>query len=142
MRIWSLHPQYLDAKGIVALWRETLFAKNVLEGNTKGYKNHPQLSRFKALDKPAEAIHQYLSEVYKEALVRGYHFDASKFILPLSPVIIPVTRGQLAYEGQHLLKKLQQRDPARFEKLKNTGKFKTHPMFKIVPGGVEDWEIV
>lgn len=41
MRIWSVHPQYLDAKGIVALWRETLLAKNVLEGNTKGYKNHP-----------------------------------------------------------------------------------------------------
>ena len=40
MRIWSLHPKYLDAKGIVALWRETLLAKHVLEGKTKGYKNH------------------------------------------------------------------------------------------------------
>jgi len=62
MRIWSVHPKYLDAKGIVALWRETLLAKNVLEGNTKGYKNHPQLTRFKAIEKPLEAINQYLAE--------------------------------------------------------------------------------
>jgi len=42
MRIWSIHPKYLDAKGLVALWRETLLAKHVLEGKTKGYTNHPQ----------------------------------------------------------------------------------------------------
>jgi hypothetical protein len=30
MRIWSLHPKYLDSKGLVALWRESLLAKNVL----------------------------------------------------------------------------------------------------------------
>ena len=47
MRIWSLHPRYLDAKGLVAVWRETLLAKHVLEGKTKGYKNHPQLNRFR-----------------------------------------------------------------------------------------------
>jgi len=50
MRIWSLHPKYLDAKGLVALWRETLLAKNVLEGKTTGYRNHPQLERFKRTD--------------------------------------------------------------------------------------------
>jgi len=48
MRLWSLHPSYLDAKGLVALWREGLLAKAVLNGQTKGYKNHPQLERFKS----------------------------------------------------------------------------------------------
>lgn len=47
MRIWSLHPKYLDTKGLVALWRETLLAQHVLSGKTKRYKNHPQLARFK-----------------------------------------------------------------------------------------------
>lgn len=37
MRIWSLHPSYLDAKGLVALWRETLLAQKVLLGATVGY---------------------------------------------------------------------------------------------------------
>ena len=47
MRLWSVHPKYLDSKGLVALWREALLAKQVLEGGTKGYRNHPQLDRFK-----------------------------------------------------------------------------------------------
>jgi hypothetical protein len=51
MRIWSIHPKYLDIKGLVALWREALLAKHVLEGRTKGYRNHPQLDRFKLADK-------------------------------------------------------------------------------------------
>jgi len=46
MRIWSLHPKYLDAKGLVALWRDALLARHVLQGKTTGYKNHPQLNRF------------------------------------------------------------------------------------------------
>ena len=64
MRIWSLHPKYLDSKGLVALWRETLLAKHVLEGKTKGYKNHPQLNRFKEIKDPIGVINQYLSEIY------------------------------------------------------------------------------
>lgn len=48
MRLWSIHPKYLDAKGLVALWREGLLALAVLEGKTNGYRNHPQLERFRA----------------------------------------------------------------------------------------------
>ena len=46
MRLWSLHPKYLDIKGLVACWREGLLARKVLLDQTKGYKNHPQLIRF------------------------------------------------------------------------------------------------
>lgn len=141
MRIWSLHPEYLDAKGIVALWREALLAKNVLEGKTKGYKNHPQLTRFKVLNDPVSAIDQYLSEVYKEALSRGYSFDPKKFILLNDKIEITVTKGQVAFENAHLLNKLQKRDPERFEKLKSIRKLKTHPIFRIIQGKVENWEI-
>lgn len=34
----------MDTKGLVALWRESLLAKNVLENKTKGYKNHLKLT--------------------------------------------------------------------------------------------------
>ena len=37
IRIWTLHPKYLDAKGLVAVWREALLAKHVLENKAKGY---------------------------------------------------------------------------------------------------------
>ena len=37
MRLWSLHPRCLDAKGLVALWREGLLAQEVLRGKTRDY---------------------------------------------------------------------------------------------------------
>jgi len=67
MRLWSLHPKYLDSKGLVALWRETLLAKHVLEGKTKGYRNHPQLDRFKLSEDPLAAINYYLQMIYEES---------------------------------------------------------------------------
>ncbi|MGC2462396.1 MAG: pyrimidine dimer DNA glycosylase/endonuclease V [Steroidobacteraceae bacterium] len=32
MRQWPLHPRYLDARGLVALWREALLAQAVRRG--------------------------------------------------------------------------------------------------------------
>lgn len=142
MRIWSLHPQYLDTKGLLALWRETLLARHVLEGKTKGYRNHPQLSRFRAAADPAGSINQYLCSVYDEAVVRGYQFDHTKIHQDFTPVILPVTRGQVTYETTHLLRKLQIRDPARHTALMAVKRVKTHPMFRIIPGGVEPWEVI
>lgn len=142
MRIWSLHPQYLDAKGLVALWRETLLAKNVLLGLTKGYKNHPQLNRFKETADPVAAINQYLGEVYAEALRRGYNFNKEKFDASHVPSIIKVTCGQVAYERQHLLKKLLVRDRARYETFFQDDTTELHPLFEMTEGGIEDWEVL
>jgi Pyrimidine dimer DNA glycosylase len=142
MRIWSLHPKYLDAKGLVALWRETLLAKHVLLGKTKGYRNHPQLNRFKDQLKPAERIDQYLSEVYHEANRRGYHFNKEKIDWDFKSGFVSVTTGQLAYERKHLLNKLKQRDKELYEAYKPIETFDPHPMFMLVPGKIEDWEII
>src|SRR6187549_2912202 len=98
MRIWSLHPKYLDTKGLVALWRETLLAKHVLEGKTKGYKNHPQLNRFKTTKAPLDSINQYLSEVYTEASRREFNFDKNKINWNFKKIKLSVTKGQLSYE--------------------------------------------
>lgn len=140
MRLWSLHPKYLDAKGLVALWREALLAKNVLEGNTKGYKNHPQLVRFKESPNPVEAIHQYLAHVHQEACDRGYRFDPEKFCCKENPLNLSVTTGQLDYERVHLLNKLKIRDYERFCKFLEVNGTEVHPMFTPVAGPIEDWE--
>ncbi len=142
MRIWSLHPQYLDTKGLVALWRETLLAKHVLEWKTKGYKNHPQLNRFKGLPNPVNAINAYLAEVYHEAERRGYTFAREKIQWGFTPENIAVTDGQIFYETKHLLRKLEIRDPERYKKLKDKKSLTTHPLFQITAGEIESWEIV
>ena len=78
MRLWSLHPKYLDPQGLVALWRETLLAQAVLRGETRGYRNHPQMDRFKNSTAPLAAISLYLKGIHAEAVARGYTFDKSK----------------------------------------------------------------
>lgn len=142
MRIWSLHPKYLDSKGLAALWRETLLAKNVLEGKTKGYKNHPQLNRFKELKQPVEAINQYLSFVYDEAINRAYNFNKDKINWKFKPVEMQVTSGQIQYERLHLLRKLEIRDNNRYTEFSNNAETLPHPMFKIINGGIEKWEVI
>ena len=141
MRIWSLHPQHLDAKGLVALWRETLLAQKVLRGETKGYRNHPQLARFKKHPEPLQAIAAYLHEVQREAGCRGYNFDVSKIGAHGKVRRIPVTDGQVAYEWAHLRAKLKLRDAAAYERSRDI-KPALHPLFRLVSGEVEDWEVV
>ncbi len=142
MRIWSLHPKYLDTKGLVALWRETLLAKNVLEGKTKGYKNHPQLYRFQNSKQPLDSINFYLYKLWLEASSRNYNFDKSKFILIEDIERIPVTKGQIEFERNHLLGKLKERDRYKQNEVLIVSNIEVHPLFKIVEGKIELWEKV
>lgn len=142
MRLWSIHPKYLDAKGLVALWRETLLAQNVILGKTEGYKNHPQLKRFKDTQSPRKTIASYLETIYQEALKRGYKFDKSKIKNQVLPITINVTTGQIAYEYEHLLKKLKQRDEELYKTFSSLEKVELNPLFKEIDGEVEPWEVV
>ncbi len=141
MRIWTLHPQYLDVKGLTAAWREGLLAVKVLRGETKGYRNHPQLTRFRVLADPAGAMTAYLSIVCDEAERRGYRFERSKLNGP-AQFTLEATDGQLQYEWQHLLHKLEVRDSSRHAALQAVGSPLPHPFFTIKPGPIEPWERV
>jgi hypothetical protein len=142
MRLWTVHPRYLDTRGLLALWREGLLAQQVLRNLTSGYRNHPQLKRFKATPDPPAAVAAYLRGVYGEASRRGYHFSEGKIGRDDFGGRIVCTRGQLLYEWEHLKNKLRLRDPARHGELEGTPEPEAHPIFEIVGGGVEDWEVV
>jgi len=141
MRLWSLHPAYLDSRGLVALWREALLAQAVLRGRTRGYRRHPQLRRFADSPAPLAAMASYLRAVRAEAVRRGYRFDARKIgrARPIEP--LPVTRGQLQYELQHLKRKLELRAPAWLAQVPATAPPRPHPVFTMVRGGIAPWEI-
>jgi len=140
MRLWSLHPAYLDARGLVALWREGLLAKAVLTGHTRGYKNHPQLQRFKTHPGKQVAINNYLWAVYEEAEQRGYQFDNSKLDVKSECAKIRVMEGQLNYEWSHLQNKLLVRDRKQYQKNALVVDVKPHPIIQTVPGSIEPWE--
>ena len=142
MRLWTLHPKYLDARGLVALWREALLAQAVLKGLTSGYTRHPQLNRFRASAFPLESIASYLQAVYAEATNRGYCFDVTKITATSSVQSILVTRGQLDYEWAHLAIKLRARAPSWLAKFESVSRPKTHPMFRVIPGPVAEWEVL
>jgi len=140
MRLWSLHPKHLDARGLVALWREALLAQAVLAGKTHGYTKHPQLERFRASKAPLKAIGAYLSEVAREGERRGYKFNSGKIIFPKErSARIAVTDGQLRHEWLHLEKKLLARNR---EKLAENARAKAsaHPIFAVRKGKKEGWE--
>lgn len=140
MRLWTLHPKYLDAVGLVALWREALLARAVLRGRTIGYRQHPQLARFRAEERPVAALNAYLGAVHAEAERRGYTFDRRKLGRPGGERLITEARGQLDYEWAHLMDKLRRRRPERYRELLEVRRPVAHPLFRIVSGPVADWE--
>jgi len=145
MRLWSLHPRYLDVRGLVALWREALLAQAVLKGRTRGYTHHPQLLRFRETAHPTRVIASYLQVIHDEATSRGYHFDRRKIGRVANGGVtlrrIPVTLGQVRYEWQHLQSKLVLRDPDWLEAIETKARGRAlSPVFRIVPGAVEAWE--
>ncbi len=146
MRLWSLHPRYLDRAGLTGGWREALLAQAVLAGRTTGYRTHSQLSRFRLHPDPDAAMGMYLSELADEAQRRGYRFDRARIDRPAAMLQaagvapIPVTQGQVAFEWQHLLAKLALRSPEQHAAAGQVQTPELHPLFVLVPGPVEEWE--
>lgn len=140
MRLWSLHPKYLDRQGLLALWREALLAKAVLRGETRGYTRHPQLERFRAHRHPRSAVNAYLAGIHDEATRRGYAFDRSK-VGPVRPVKpIPVSTGQLEWEWRHLQRKLAARSSEVLARWGQATRPACHRLFRPRPGSVAPWE--
>lgn len=139
MRLWTLHPKYLDRQGLLALWREGLLARAVLREQTRGYRHHPQLQRFRAHAAPALAIDAYLAAVHDEASRRRYTFDRSKINPAPTVAGIVASTGQLGYEWEHLLRKLSVRTPALFDQWRGEAPA-CHPLFLLQPGPVATWE--
>lgn len=161
MRLWTLHPKYLDTKGLVALWREGLGAQRNILGLcgkmplAKGYNNHPQLKRFMKSEDPIRSIGFYLSRVYAEACERGFSFNSklihcSQFVDCTKVQSIKVTSGQVLYESYHLWQKLYDRKSFKESRVNIRNKLnnncvtlEVHNIFKVIISDKrEEWEVV
>jgi Pyrimidine dimer DNA glycosylase len=142
VRLWTIHPSYLDASGLVAAWREGLLAQRVLAGGTRGYTKHPQLLRFRESGDSARGISKYLAEILSEARVRGYSFDSSRIMAfdPRYDERMVVNGGQIRYELELLKWKLERRDPERAEGLRGERPIRLNGAFSEREGPIEAWE--
>lgn len=145
-----MHPRYLDRQGLTACWREGLLAQKVLTGTTRGYRNHPQLERFR-VDPPSSEppwppgapITTYLHGVVDEAEARGYAYDRAKVLAPADDALrVPVTTGQLRHEWWHLREKLRVRSPQVLSRWRDVDVPEPHPLLVVVPGPVASWEVL
>ena len=113
-----------------------------MRGETKGYRSHPQLTRFKSAPDSVGAIANYLRHIYEEALRRGYRFDEAKMAVTDFEGEIIATRGQLLSVWNHLREKLKLRDILKDEEVRMVAEPKAHPLFKMREGEVEAWEVL
>ena len=113
MRIWTLHPKYLDQKRLCGQWTEGVLALKVIAGETTAYENHPQLDRFKD-SLGYVSLQRYLYHVYRESTYRGFKFNPALLRAPISTLQgtipdrerIAVSHEQVAYEYLLLMSKV------------------------------------
>ena len=130
--------------------REGLLAQSVIvrlqNGEKPGYGNHSQLQRFLVSPVSHLLIGTWLTFIHKNASERGYNFNYSKILHPGKLLKLTVTSGQIEYEFKHLQDKLHVRDNKSYwinvVSRMNRKLPKVHPMFEVVGGTVESWEIV
>lgn len=140
MRLWTLHPSYLDGRGLIAAWREALLAQKVLGGGTRGYRSHPQLTRFRAAGDPLASIAAYLQGLADEGTRRGYNFDITRISAAPDFSRLNASLGQVRFEWDHLMSKLEQRAPSLVV-TPMPAEIRVHPLFLLVDGPVADWEV-
>jgi len=130
MRLWTLHPKYLDQKGLVACWREGLLAQAVF-GKSGPYSHHPQLERFASV----QEISFYLVHIYAEAQKRGYNFNYANIQHPNYQFLlsIEVSLGQVVTEAYRLDQKIKERGgtPRENITLDYPLGLEVHPMFSV-----------
>ena len=144
MRLWSIHPRYLDRIGLVALRRESLLARKVLAGEAKENVNHPRLNRFGRHVQTLKAVGDFPAAAREEALNRGYSLDTKKIRTCGSGDKIKLKRRQIEYEFELLLGRLEERTPQKYRALRVVKKeeIEADPLFDIIPGGIEQRERV
>ena len=140
MRLWSIHPRYLDPPGLGGLWREALLAQGIVIGRTTAYRNHPQARRVLEQPDPWGAIHDYLVGVWEEGDRRGYDYKRSRILPHAGSHPMTVPRGQLEYEAALLRLKLEARNPAYLDDLPRPECVPPHPSILVVEGGIAWWE--
>lgn len=133
MRIWKVHPKYLDQKGLSGQWFEAIIAKNSLISKDGYWYNNPQMDIFKNSEDPIDAVNSYLEEVWVEGIRRGYKFKSEYFDDYCPLVTIPITHEDLYSDMNLLGDRVHKRDIDWYNDIWMTGmRVVPHPLFKVI----------
>ena len=146
MRLWTIHPKYLDRQGLVALWREGIGALRELERPVErksNYYKHPQLTPFKNSSQSIPFLKQYLFYVYLEAVNRGYKFNLTKLNMTKYDMKcgIELSTKQIKFEYVHLKDKLMNRRSKLFLRRlpNNFYNMSVNPVFTVIDNDELYW---
>lgn len=70
MRIWDLHPGYLNRQSLLGEHRELHGMVSIIVNNKKGYSRHPETLRWMDFGWALNKRHQFLAA---EMALRGYN---------------------------------------------------------------------
>lgn len=130
MSLWSVHPRYLDNKGLISAWNRGLQLQKQLSTEPARNTGNSQLIMFSRQEKPLHAIGSYLSFIASEGCRRGYKFTHEKILYPnFDEELLPIDSEQLRSENQMLQNRLKTRDKNRYQQLSSQSWPETHPLF-------------
>lgn len=153
MRLWTIHPKYLDGKRLTSQWKEGIqmmhiwkeIGENPEPAKRLGYVSHPQVRRLSNLLVADSGLislllHQHLTAVHEESVQRSYSFN-KKLIDDLAPDCknapkVYVTMGQVAYEFALMATKNNEWS----QKVAIDPYMLCNPIFQVVSGSIESWE--
>lgn len=145
MRVWTIHPKYLNRKELSACWHDGLRALKVLSEPEKYQRFYEGLSVFRVQSEPVYALAKYLQAIGKEGVKRGLQMDLS--LLPEVPkdfrLKIPVSEERIASERKLLTKRLAGLGRWHLRKFQSMLPGRTNPLFFVQNDNhPSPWEII
>lgn len=134
MRIWTLHPRYLDDATLREAWRDGLAARRRLVAGSKGRPTDPLIHAIAACKHPVRVIDAYLSHLHQEAQRRGKAFDRSRIDGARAGAGFAVDSERVRDDWDQLMARMAEREPARHERQAELRRPHCHPAFKRIPG--------
>lgn len=148
MRLWSIHPKYLDNRSLMVFWNDAILAKSSILGKIDFHSPHFQ--RFKYIDNKEHVLNVYMKEIFLEGSKRNLNFDKNQiediFLLPLlTSDLIDLTYGQLKFEFELLVDKFKSTNNNEALEFLMNSYIKDDQIeslvFHLTDGPMESWDI-
>jgi len=133
VRLWTIHPRYLDDEALREAWRDGLNLRRALKIGSKAAEPCPDAAPWIAESRqPVRALDLYLHAIHGEARRRGRSFDASKLGPVDTKTKIPIPSSWVSADWRDLRAIVAKRSPGFFPRIESVQRPHCHPAFRRV----------